>query len=248
MTSALATLQRAFIEAIDVDGPPAWPGLEVYRGTARANTGAALADTYPVVRRLVGDGFFFEAARQYARMHPSASGDLNEYGSGLARFLARYEHAAGLAYLPGVARLEWACHECSRAADAGPLDFKELARVPAAGFAHIRFTLHPAVRLARSHHPIASIWRANQPDRDGVPERTDGAEFVVARREHLDVRVASIEACDWDFLAALARRATLAEATSGFEEGEAGRVLGVSLARFASEGVIAGFAPPAGEA
>jgi hypothetical protein len=246
--SALAALQRTFIEAIDVDGPPPWPGLEIYRGTARANVGAALADTYPVVRRLVGDAFFFEAARQYARRHPSASGDLNEYGAELPRFLVGYEHAAQLAYLPGVARLEWACHECSRAAPAEPLDFAALALVPESGFAHIRFTLHPAARLTRSRHPVASIWRANQPDRDGTPERTEGAEFVVAHREHLDVRVASIDACEWDFLAALARHATLAEATAGLDEGEAARVLGASLARFVSEGVIAGFAPPAAEA
>jgi Putative DNA-binding domain len=246
--SALATLQRSFIEALLDDGPPEWAGLEVYRGTARANAGGALADTYPVVKRLVGDAFFFEAARQYARRHPSASGDLNEYGAELARFLAGYEHAAGLAYLPGVARLEWACHECSRAADAEPFDFTELARVPPTGFAGIRFALHPAVRLVRSRHPIASIWQANQPDRDGVPERTEGAEFVAACRESIGVRVASIDASEWDFLAALARDATLAEATSSLGEAEAARVLGVSLARFVSEGVIAGFAPPAGEA
>jgi hypothetical protein len=243
--SGLAALQRSFIEAIDGEGAAEWPGLEVYRNTARANLNGALADTYPVVRRLVGDAFFFEAARRYAGAHPSASGDLNEYGARLAVFLAGYEHAAGLPYLPGVARLEWACHECSRSADAGALDFTQLARVPPAEFARLRFALHPAARLVRSRHPVAAIWQANQADRDGIPERTQGAEYVVARRENLAVRVSSVEACEWDFLAALARGATLDEATSGLGEPEAARVLGVSLARFVSEGVIAGFTPPA---
>jgi hypothetical protein len=246
--SGLAALQRSFIEAIDGEGAAGWPGLEVYRNTARANLNGALADTYPVVRRLVGDAFFFEAARRYARAHPSASGDLNEYGAHLAAFLAGYEHAAGLPYLPGVARLEWACHECSRSADAGTLDFTQLARVPPARFARLRFALHPAVRLVRSRHPIAAIWQANQPDRDGIPERAQGAEHVVARRENLAVRVSCVEACEWDFLAALARGATLGEATSTLGESEAARVLGVSLSRFVSEGVIAGFTPPAADA
>jgi Putative DNA-binding domain len=246
--SGLAALQRSFIEAIDGEGAAGWPGLEVYRNTARANLNGALADTYPVVRRLVGDAFFFEAARRYARAHPSASGDLNEYGAHLAAFLAGYEHAAGLPYLPGVARLEWACHECSRSADAGTLDFTQLARVPPARFACLRFALHPAARLVRSRHPIAAIWQANQPDRDGIPERAQGAEHVVARRENLAVRVSCVEACEWDFLAALARGATLGEATSTLGESEAARVLGVSLSRFVSEGVIAGFTPPAADA
>jgi hypothetical protein len=246
--SELAALQRSFIEAIDAEGAPEWPGLEVYRATARANVNAALADTYPVVKRLVGDAFFFEAARRYARAHPSASGDLNDYGAHFARFLAGYEHAADLAYLPGVARLEWACHASSRAADAQPLDFMRLARVPATQFARLRFALHPAVRLVRSRHPIAAIWHANQPERDGVPERVEGAEHVVVRRERLEVRVASIEACEWEFLAASARDATLDEATSSLGEAEGARVLGVSLARFVSEGVIAGFTPPAAAA
>ncbi|HEX7558525.1 MAG TPA: DNA-binding domain-containing protein [Usitatibacter sp.] len=243
--SALAALQRSFIEAIDGEGAAAWPGLEVYRDTARANLDGALADTYPVVRRLVGDAFFFEAARRYARAHPSASGDLNEHGAHLAAFLAGYEHAAGLRYLPGVARLEWACHECSRSADAGPLDFAQLARVPPARFARLRFALHPAARLVRSRHPIAAIWQANQADRDGIPERAHGAEHVVVCRENLEVRVSCVDACEWDFLAALARDATLGDATSELGEAEAARVLGVSLARFVSEGVIAGFTPPA---
>jgi hypothetical protein len=243
--SDLAALQRSFIEAIDGEGPAEWPGLEVYRNTARSNLDGALADTYPVVRRLVGDAFFFEAARRYARAHPSASGDLNEHGARLAAFLAGYEHAGDLPYLPGVARLEWACHECSRSADAGALDFTQLARVPPARFARLRFTLHPAVRLVRSRHPIAAIWLANQSDRDGVPERVEGAEHVVVRREDLAVRVPCVEACEWQFLAALARGATLGEATSILGEPEAARVLGVSLARFVSEEVIAGFTPPA---
>ncbi len=248
MTTELATLQRSFIAAIDGAGVAAWPGLEVYRNTARANVDGALADTYPVVKRLVGDAFFFEAARRYARAHPSTSGDLNEYGEHLASFLRGYEHAAGLDYLPGVAGLEWACHESSRAAESSGFDFAALARVPATQFARVRFSLHPAVRLVRSRHPVASIWRANHPERDGVPARSEGSEFVVVDRDRAGVRVTTVEPAEWNFLAALARGATLGDATSPLDEAQAARVLGDSLARFVSSGLIAGFAPFSGEA
>ena len=126
----LARLQADFLDAV-VD--PANAGrapalragrigsaerLAVYRHNLHSNWRAALADTHPVVERLVGPAFFGEAARRYAIAHPSASGDLNRFGAGFARFLGAYEHARDLPYLADVARLEWAWHECFHAADA----------------------------------------------------------------------------------------------------------------------------------
>ncbi|MGZ5035305.1 MAG: HvfC/BufC family peptide modification chaperone [Usitatibacter sp.] len=248
MTGALAALQRSFLAALDGEGPAPWPGIEVYRATSRANLAGALAGAYPVARRLVGDAFFFEAARRYAVEHPSASGDLNDYGAHFAGFLRGYEHAAGLAYLPGVARLEWACQESSRAAEAPRFDFAALARVPATHFALLRFSTHPAVRLVRSRHPIASIWRANQPERDGVPDRSEGAQFVLVDRDCDGPRVAEIDPGEWEFLAALARGETLGEAAAPLDEASGARVLGANLPRYVSEGVICGFAPISREA
>jgi hypothetical protein len=242
VTQALAELQRRFIAALDDERDASWPGVEVYRTTARANAGAALAQTYPVVRRLVGDPFFFEAARTYGLANPSASGDLNEYGARFAEFLRGYEHAVPLGYLPGVARLEWACHESARAADASGLDFEALARAPATEFSRMRFSLHPALRLVRSHHPIASIWHANQLGRDGTPDATHGAQFVVVARGAEGVQVETVQPSEWQLLMSLAKGATLGEASAGLDAATAARVIGTSLARFIREGAIAGFA------
>ena len=143
--------------------------MEIYRGNVLANRRGTLRATYPVVCRLVGDAFFDEAAARYAGHAPSRSGDLHEYGDAFANFLEGYAHARSLPYLADVARLEWACHECYHAADAGAFDFAALARVPAERHAGLRFLLHPSTRLLRSSHPVAAIMEANQPDRDGTP-------------------------------------------------------------------------------
>lgn len=79
----------------------------MYRRNIFGILGAALAATYPVAKRIVGEQFFLCAVRAFIRQYPSQSGDLNEYCQEFADFLARFPPAASLAYLPDVARLEW---------------------------------------------------------------------------------------------------------------------------------------------
>ena len=243
---SLAREQAAFLDALlDPRGGVLSPGLEVYRRNVRANLAGSLVAAYPVVRRLVGEAFFDEAALRYVRANTSRSGDLHEYGGAFASFLEVYEPARGLAYLADVARLEWACHESHYAADAEPFDLAGLARVTPGSLGEVRFHLHPAARLMRSAHPIAAIWEANQPHRDGTSARSDGPDHVVVRREGLVVRVESVEAAEWALLAAFAAGAGLEAASASLALGEAQRILSASLARFVRDHVLCGFTVPA---
>lgn len=237
---ALAATQREFIDAL-YSQASCEAGVEVYRRNMLANLGNALEATFPVVLRLVGDDFFREAARQSVRAHPSRAGDLNEYGRDFAIFLADYPHAQSLPYLADVARLEWACHESEQAADGAPLDLASLASVPPDAYPRIRFLLHPAVRLVRSSHPIEAIWSANQVDRDGTPERYEGADAVVVSRDEAAVRVQAVDEHEWNFLHALAIGATLEEASAALAEESAAQFLSEGLARLVREGIIGGF-------
>lgn len=236
--STLAATQREFIDRLYAESPETG-GFAVYRRNLFANLGGALAATYPVVQRLVGEAFFGEAARRYALAYPSSSGDLSDYGAEFAAFLDRYEHARTLGYLPDVARLEWACHESGEAAEAPGLDFAALARVDPASQAGIRFHLHPAVRLVRSVHPVASIWNANQPANDGTPARNEGEELVLVRREQATVIVEAIEPGRWAFAQAIGRGQVLGEAGASL-----GEALPAMLASLVACGVIAGFSAP----
>jgi hypothetical protein len=238
--SELAALQRQFMRQLFAAEEPADAGIAVYRASVLANFTAALAATYPVVRRLVGEAFFTEAAHQYARAHPSSSGDLGDYGEAFARFLAAYPHAAALAYLADVARLEWACHECERAVEPPPFDFAALAGVPASMYGELRVTLHPGVRLLQSAHPVSAIHAANATDRDGVPGRTAGADFVVVHRVEAIARVQSVPGDEWNFLQALARGDSLESASREVP----GEFLDGALARYVAVGIVCGFTSP----
>ena len=233
--SALAPSQARFIEALYSEGD-CDAGVAIYRRNLFANLGNALAATYPVVRRLVGEAFFGEAARRFVLANPSRSGDLGEYGMELAEFLAAYPHAASLPYLPDVARLEWACHQSYGAADAPALDLARLGAVGTDDQPRIRFTLHPSVRLLRSGHPVVAIWEANQPDADGTPRRLEGEDHAIVHRHEGIVRVVAAEPPLWELASSFARGEPLGVAAACAGDSIAG-----DLARLASEGIIAGF-------
>jgi len=235
--SGLAALQRAFLDEVLGSGRCS-PGMEVYRRGARENHHGALAAAYPAVRRLVGDAFFREAAVRYAAAWPSRSGDLHEFGAELAAFLRDDPFAASLPYLHDVARLEWALHESSHAAEAGPLDFAALAALPSSAHASLRFELHPSVRRIESPHPVLALWEANQPGRDGTPER-EGAQRVLVSRLDGTARPRAVDDVEWRFLESLAQGESLGEAYDRLG-GDAGAIA-PALARYAREAILCGF-------
>jgi len=217
--------------------------LAIYRRNLHANWRSALADTHPVVERLVGPAFFGEAARRYALAHPSASGDLHRFGAGFAAFLGAYEHAKDLPYLADVARLEWAWHECFHAAEAAALDVAALSGVPADRHGDIRFALHPALRLVDSAYPVLAIWEANQPERDGTPDRLEGADSVLVHRPALDVRLALPAAEDFALLRAFEAGLAFEAAAERAGFADAGALQG-ALQRLVANRAIIGFSLP----
>ena len=258
--SALAALQRAFAAALHderVDeaaprvraaGVPPAARLALYRRNMRATHHDALAATYPVVRRLVGEAFFRVLALDYVRARPSRSGNLDELGDGLPGFVDAYPAAWDLPYLGDVARLEWMCHESSIAADAAALDAAALARVPAERQGDVRLRLHPSVRLVDARHPVVSIWEANQPDRDGtLAGEVSGPECALVWRQGDLVRVRRVERSESGLLRALGEGAALDAAVGAMGEVDAATV-GAALERLGVDGVIAGFTPGEGAA
>ena len=231
--NALPAVQRAFLAALFADAAPDDARTEVYRRGALANLAGALAATYPVVQRLVGEAFFGEAARRHALAHPSTSGNLDDYGAAFGDFLDAYPHAAGLAYLADVARLEWAMHECRRSPDAPAFDPSSLAALDLERAEAVRLRLHPSARLVSSPHAVLAIWEANQPGRDGTPDRDRRPEDVLVFRAGGEARAERLRDGDWKLATALRDGATLGEACDALGDG-----FPAALARLAALGVL----------
>ncbi|MCD8547633.1 MAG: DNA-binding domain-containing protein [Aeromonadaceae bacterium] len=138
--------------------------FDVYRNNVLASLTLALADTYPVVRALVGEAFFAAMAVEFIRHAPPRSPVLVWYGADFPAFLAGFAPVAGLPYLVDVARLEWLRVEAWHAADAQGLSEPALIGLLSdeTGLARRRFVLHPALRILHSAYPVVSVWLAHQ--------------------------------------------------------------------------------------
>lgn len=232
----LLELQRRFTRGLFADEPR----LRPYRENVLCGLAEALEALYPVCRRLVGDEFFREAGRRFARECPSRSADLNEYGAGLAEFFAGFEPSRALAYLPDVARLEWALHRTRLAPAPAELDLESLANVPEAKRGEVAFTLAANVALLASPYPIDRIWRTNQPDYTGE-DRVDLAEGEVALlvgAERFGPVIERLEAAEFQVLAGLERGLSLERAVSSWPDTD--EALANLLSRAVLRGWLAG--------
>ncbi len=213
----LAALEHAFAAALvarDVDDADvrAFAGeperirarLRLYRGNVQANAAKALCNAYPVVAKLVGDAFFDGLARAFAAATPSTSGDLNEFGEGLADFIAAFAPAAGLAYLPDVALLDWRVHRAHYAADADAIDLSKLANVSAERMGALRPVLHPACSIVESPWPLARLWQIHQHDYGGAfdVDWSAGGGTVLVERPHWRTQVRAIDDAGAEFIGA----------------------------------------------
>ena len=186
--------------------------LAVYRHHVFTSLTAALEATYPVVCRLVNRRFFGWAADCYIRAHPPASPCLFEYGADFPSFLAAFEACAHLPWLADVARLEGAMAVAVHAPESAPLDPEPWRALDPAALARLTFRFDPAVTLLESAWPVDAIWRANQPDADGVVDLGLGSVRLEVRRLGDDVVFRSLPPATFAFRAALVAGGTLEEA------------------------------------
>jgi hypothetical protein len=223
--------------------------VAIYRRNGFGNYRNALGATYPVVRRLVGAPFFHAAVDAFVGAHPSVSGDLNVYGDAFGAFLAAYPPAAGLPYLPDVARLEWAIDEAGRAADsvrAPEATLATLAAVPPERLAAVRLALDPSCRLVTSPFPIRRIWQVNQPACTDVEfvALDAGPDFLLVRRDPDGIAIERIGAGEHAWLAALADGGTLGAALDAAAAVDPGFALADALRAHLAAGTLAAVARP----
>ena len=179
-------------------------GLAVYRGNVVGNLTSALMSTYPVCCQLVGEKFFEATAAKFISQFPCLSPDLGDYGEQLPEFLADFEPAASLPYLPDVARLEWFWHRVFSGEDTRALDLQKLAEVPEERWGELIFYLPKNSVLLESAYPIHRIWQVNQEDYEG--DRTvsldEGGVKIFLWRQGYDMRIDLPREPEWELLKA----------------------------------------------
>lgn len=200
---------------IVADGLAAEARLDVYRNTFIGGATTALRLTFPAIHRLVGAAFFESAARLFIEATPPRRAYLDDYGEGFPAFLEAFEPAAPLAYLPGIARLEWAVSRALHAPDVDALDVSRLAKIDPQAQGGIVFAPHPSVGLVRADHPIDEIWNAVLAGDDAAMAAIDldaGPVALLVHRGTSGLEVRRMKEPEWRFMSALCAGRSLQDA------------------------------------
>lgn len=224
--ASLLDQQRAFAAALRGADARADAGVEpvvnldVYRRNSDWQFRNALASSFPVVRRRVGDDYFQQLAGEYRRRFPSRSGDLQWVGREFATFLR--EHLAGseYAWLADLAALEWA-RELAAIAEVHPdIGAEALGAFTPEDLEDLVFTFQPSLQLGASDFPVVSIWLANQVETAPPMDQSLGNEAYMVLARYDGVEIARLEPALHSYLSALKAGATLGDAmsTAGMDE------------------------------
>jgi hypothetical protein len=234
---------EALAEQVVANGLSGQRRLQVYRNNIYFGLRDALAAVYPVLQRLVGEDFFQQLATGYLQAFPSRSGNLHDFGEHLPGYLADCHELRELAYLPDVARLEWAYHQVFHAAASAALDVNHLAAVAPADYERLRFRLAPASRYLSSPFPILRIWETNQAGYQGGEQvcLDDGACHLVVARTGLEVAMHPLGRGAYELLRSLRNGMTFVAACDEVLSVEPDCDVGATLQYAVQHGLVTGF-------
>jgi uncharacterized protein (UPF0276 family) len=122
----------------------------------------ALKEVYESVRHVIGANSFHQLAHAYALHHPSKDYNLTLTGRHLPRFLETYPVTQELAFLPDLAKLEWAIAEAFHSPLKPALNPAQLAGLSEIDWDEIQISFQPSLHLMASHWPVLDIWKARK--------------------------------------------------------------------------------------
>jgi Putative DNA-binding domain len=172
----------------------------IYKNNISQGLINALRVRFPVTEQLVGSAFFAAMAAAYVVAFKPTSAVLIHYGASFDKFVADYEAARSLTYLPEVVQFENAWWQAYHAAEAQPLTISTLSQVAPEDWGDLKFNFHPSIKLFHATQCAATIWQWHQIPNN--PQELDkrGEEFVIVSRPHAEVDVRLISADAFAFL------------------------------------------------
>lgn len=229
-SGTLARFQDGFAQALfdtaipghaDIAALAAQPAFAVYRNTVMKGCIDALQANYPAITRLVGEEWFRAAAAIYVHETLPRQPMLLDYGADFADFLARFEPAAELPYLPGVARLDRSWSEAHVAADDTLLNAGDIDTLAAGNYFRLGLRLHSTARWAWFENaPVYSIWSRNRSDENFDGDIDWHGEGALLTRPNDAVQWTALDRAGCRFLDRCAAGGTVADAAQAALESD----------------------------
>lgn len=136
-------------------------GLRAYQLNAQATAQRVIAAHFPTLLAMLGEDTLKALALILWQEAPPEGGDLGAWGSALPELIGHHPDLQAWPWLADCARLDWARHQCARAADAN-LDTRSLNLLAEAEPEQLHMALRPCVQLLASDWPVVALWQAHQ--------------------------------------------------------------------------------------
>lgn len=188
--------------------------LRIYQRSVTTGLCDALGGVYEVVKKLVGDEFFYHLGEHYLRKHHSRTGNVHDFGEAFPGFLKSFPGLESLPYLADVARFEWLYHTVFHSPAGEMLNIEKLSRVPESRYGQLSLLLSPSCRLYSSTYPVLHIWQANQEgsDSDETISLDEGGVQLAIVRHGKQVVLYPYQAAAFAMLDAISQGTKLDEA------------------------------------
>ena len=162
-----------------------------------------IQEDYPVTAAFLGEEAFERLIAEYLLAHPSQDPDVAEAGRELPAFLVNHPCAtpANRAYLPAMARLEWAQIEVSRETDSPALREADVKKLAPELWGDLQLKSIPALRLMESSFDVFSSWNHwfLEKKSPGEPEILSEEQCILIwRRDHqVFLQTVNSEEAEW---------------------------------------------------
>ena len=189
--------------------------LGIYADAYRLRIIEALSNSYPILKALLGDDLFEQAARSYIDQYPSTYRNMRWVGDKMSEHLqVNYPQYPIVAEM---ATFEWALGLAFDAQDAPILGLQDLASIPPENWADLTFKFHPSMQLFTFKYNALRFWQALNAE-ETPPKVTQIDEPCVVWRKELNSHYRSLELAEFQAIQYVISGATFGELCEKLQE------------------------------
>lgn len=201
------------------DGADPRTRIAVHRDGYPARIASSLAEAFPAVANILGDGSLAKLTNRFIRDDGCSEWNLNRIGRSLPEFLESDPLTHELPFLPDLAALEWAVFECFHSAPGHEFDPSTIGALSSDDWTHARIVFRPGTAVVGSEWPIHELWNTRDLDRSEIDVDLSGRpERVLVYQVDFAIETHTVDPIEAHALESLLAGARLGEVMEGLAE------------------------------
>jgi hypothetical protein len=178
--------------------------LDIYMGDYWPRVLESLAEDFPILYSLWGEGTFDTYMKDYLKQFPSTSFTLFHLGKNLPTYLNETYKQDNKELVMDIVSLEWAGMHAYMAQDGDTFDSSKLDTDQASKLSSTSLDFHPSVTLLHMDHPILFLEKG-----DDFPSKEK--QFGIVYREGTSVKEKELNTVQFQLLSSLKSKASLVD-------------------------------------